>query len=116
MKLTKYFRFPVLDLSILVAIMVIGWAVFRLAKIEPQIASDRQKLQDLPDIFTECKELFRESIASPDRARRELDLAWNDALMLKAEYLGVASRLQSDLPELESALADSSAAKGNAEL
>jgi signal transduction histidine kinase len=116
MNLTDRFRLPVMDLSILLAIVVIGWAAYRLAKIEPQIASDRQKLQDLPDIFTECKELFRESIESPDRARRELDLAWNDALMLKAEYLGVARRLQSDLPGLESALAYLSAAKGNAEL
>jgi len=43
------FRFPWVDASILLAMLLIGWASFRLAKLEPQIAGDRQLSRELPD-------------------------------------------------------------------
>jgi signal transduction histidine kinase len=100
------FRFPWVDASILLAMLFIGWAAFRLAKLEPQIAGNRQLSRELPGIFKECHDLFRDSIEKPERARREFDLVWHEAARLKAEYLGIADRLQSDLPELDIALRD----------
>ena len=44
------FRFPYADLSILVAVSFIGWAVFWLAKIEPQILRDHQQSEERPEI------------------------------------------------------------------
>src|SRR5919108_2136740 len=108
------FRFPVVDLSLLLAILFLAWAAFCLAKLEPQIARDRQQSRELPDLFRECKELFSESIEKPERARREIDLVWQDGL--KAEYLGIAERLEADLPDLKSPLVDGPAAKAGAEL
>src|SRR5881394_2382063 len=105
------FRFPWVDASILLAMLFIGWAAFRLAKLEPQISGDRQLSRELPDIFNECRDLFKDSIAKPERARREFDLVWQEAAMLKADYLRIADRLQSDLPELDIALRDPSARK-----
>src|SRR2546425_1068667 len=108
-------RFPFVDLGIILAMSFIGWTAYRLAEIEPQISSDRQQSQVLPDIFKECKKLFRENIENPELARRESDLVWHDALLLKAEYLSVADRLQADLPELDSALTEAAARKGRVE-
>lgn len=96
--------------------LLIGWAAYRLAKLESPISADRQQSRELADLFKECKELFEESLENPELARRESDLVWYEALLLKAEYLGVADRLESDLPELDSALNDASTAKGRAEL
>ena len=116
MSLRGHSRFPLIDLSVLLAILLIGWAALRLARIEPEISRESQQSRELPDIFRECQVLFRESIKNPELARREFDLVWHDALGLKAEYLSIGDRLRSDLSELESALADSAAQKGRAEL
>src|SRR5438477_9171139 len=116
MKPRDQFRFPFVDLSILLAMLCIAWAVFRLSKLEPGLASDRQQSEELPAIFRECKELFRGGLESADVARKEFDLIWYDALLLKAEYLGIADRLESDLPDLTSAVSDTSASRGHPEL
>ena len=111
MKLRNQFRFPWVDASILLAMLLIGWASFRLAKLEPQIAGDRQLSRELPEIFKQCQDLFRDSIEKPERARREFDLVWNEAATLKAEYLHIADHLQAHLPELDNALREASARK-----
>ena len=96
--------------------LCIGWAVIRLAKIEPQLARDHGQSEELPAIFRECKELFRGSLENPELTRREFDLVWYDALLLKAEYLGIADRLESHLPELAGAISDPSAQRGHTDL
>src|SRR5262245_43835534 len=109
MKPRNQFRFPWVDASILLAMLLIGWASLRLAKLEPQISGDRQLSRELSDIFKQCQDLFRDRIKKPERARREFDLVWQEAATLKAEYLNIADHLQSELPELENALRDVSA-------
>src|SRR5213083_936130 len=116
MKPRDYFRFPFVDLSILLSMVCIGWAVIRLARIEPQLAGDRRQSEELPAIFGECKELFRGTLENPELARREFDLVWYDALLLKAEYFDIAERLELQLPELANAISDPSAQKGRADL
>src|SRR5262245_19674816 len=96
MKPRNQFRFPWVDASILLAMLLIGWASFRLAKLEPQIAGDRQLSRELPDLFKQCQELFKDRIEKPERMRREFDLAWHEATRLKAEYLVIADHLQSE--------------------
>ena len=110
------FRFPWVDASILLAMLLIGWASLRLAKLEPQIAGDRQLSRELPELFKQCQELFKDSIEKPERTRRESDLVWHEAAMLKAEYLGIADHLQSELPGLDLALRDVAARKDRGEL
>src|SRR5437899_2220951 len=112
----KHVRFPFVDLSIILAVCLIGWAAFRLARLEPQIASEQQQFQELSSLFKECQELFGGSIQNPELARGEFDLILRDALRLKTEYLSIADRLQADLPELNSALNDPSVQKGRGEL
>src|SRR2546426_11809404 len=91
--------------------LLIGWASLRLANLEPQMVGDRQLKRELASILKECQDLFRDSIEKPERARREFDLEWHEAAMLKAEYLSIADRLQSDLPELDIAFRDVSTRK-----
>src|SRR2546426_1056276 len=110
------FRFPWVDASILLAMLLVGWAASRLANLEPQIAGDRQLSRELRGIFKECQDLFKDNIEQPERARREFDLVWHEAAMLKAEYHSIADRLQSDLPELDIALRDVSARKARGDL
>lgn len=110
------FRFPFVDLSILLAMLLISWTVYCLSRIEPRLAADLRQSAELPALFKECKDLFRASLDDPELARRELDLVWYDALQLKAEYTGIADRLESGLPDLESALAEASAARSRGEL
>ena len=107
----NHLRFLFVDLAIVFAMCVIGWAAFRLGKIEPEIASDEQQSQDLPSIFKECHDVFAEDIEDPERARRGSELLWYDGLLLKAEYLGIADRLQADLPDLDRAVISASASK-----
>ena len=107
----EYMRFPFVDVSIVLAMVLIGWAELRLARIEPQFSSAWQQSRELQDVFTDCRNLFKESIASPERARMEFDLVWQDAVRLKSEYVNIANRLQSELPELENGLPDNVARK-----
>src|SRR5207248_10482305 len=104
------------DASILLAMLLIGWAAFRLAILELQIAGDRQLNRELRGLFKECQDLFKDGIEQPERARREFDLVWREAAVLKGEYLSIADRLQSDLPELDIALRDVSARKERGDL
>jgi signal transduction histidine kinase len=116
MKLRNQFRFPWVDASILLVVLLIGWASLRLAKLEPQIAGDRQLSQELTESFKQCQDLFRDSIEKPERARREFDLVWQEAATLKSEYLNIADHLQSDLPELDNALRDVALRKDRGDL
>ena len=81
MKPRDQFRFPFVDLSILLAMLCIAWAVFRLSKLEPELAGDRQQSEELPAIFQECRELFRGGLENSDVARKEFDLIWYDGGM-----------------------------------
>ncbi len=60
--------------------------------------------------------MFRGTLENPELARREFDLIWYDALLLKVEYFDIAERLESQLPELASAISDPVAQKGRADL
>src|ERR1044071_4029978 len=96
--------------------VLIGWPVYWLAKIEPQLAGDRSQSEELFAVFQECKELFRASLKNPEVARREFDLTWYDALQLKAEYVGVAERLAASIHDLATALNEAATPKGRAEV
>src|SRR2546425_8606735 len=80
------------------------------------MVGDRQLNRELAAILKGCQDLFRDSIEKPERARREFDLEWHEAAMLKAEYLSIADRLQSDLPELDIAFRDVSTRKDRGDL
>ena len=116
MRRRREFRFPLVDLVIILALLLICWAVFLLARIEPRISSVGRQSEALTGIFKECQRLFRENGDNLELERRKFDLSWYEALTLKAEYLGVAARLRSELPALEAALTNSGAAKGPGEL
>jgi hypothetical protein len=111
MRPRSYLRFLFVDLPIVFAMCVIGWAVFRLGKMEARITSAEQQSQELPGVFQECHDLFAEGIDSPEPVRRGSDLIWYDALLVKAEYLNIADRLQADLPDLNRAVSNASASK-----
>jgi signal transduction histidine kinase len=98
------FRLVLLDLAIVLPLLLIGWATFRLVRLEPQISAERRQSEALQDILREAQRLFKEGTNDLELARRALDLSWYDALLLKSEYLGIAERLESSLPELRSVL------------
>jgi len=66
------FRFPWVDASILLAMLLIGWAAFRLANLEPQIAGDGQLSRELRGIFKECQDLFKDSIGDAQQLKQVL--------------------------------------------
>src|SRR5439155_8216898 len=108
MKPHRPFRFPVASLAILLAMLLIGSAAIRLGKLEPEVSTDLRQSRELAEIFNQCQALFRERLEKPELARKESELVWYDALILKAEYLGIADRLQTDLGELNLALSEPS--------
>jgi signal transduction histidine kinase len=110
------FGFPVIDLVMLGALLVIGWAGFRLAKTEPKLSRDSQEAQECQELFHECQELFRASLRQPELARRESDLAWQEKLRLKAEYFLIAERIESQLADLDQALQESTTSQIRPEL
>jgi hypothetical protein len=97
----------VVDLVILGALLVVGWAGLRLTKTEPEISRDRQEAHASQEVFHECQELFRASLSQPELERREFDLAWQERLRLKAEYYRIAERIESHLTDLDQALRES---------
>ena len=101
-----------IDLSILLAILLVGWAIFELAKTEPNISKESQASQELQAVFQECQALVQESLENPERARMRSDLEWQETMLLEDEYLNVADRLKAELPGLEKAL-DEAAKPGN---
>jgi signal transduction histidine kinase len=81
-------------------------------RIEPEVATQRRQSQALQQIFEEAQRLISENTNDWELARRELDLAWYDALLLKSEYLGLAQRLESSLPPLRGVLNNLAEGKG----
>src|SRR5690349_20330363 len=108
------FRFILLDLAIVLSLVLVGWATYRLMRIEPQISSERRQSEALQQIFKEAQRLFKEGTNDLELARRELDLFWYDALLLKNEYLGLAEHLESSLPAFRKSL--NNLAEGKSEL
>ncbi|HTL59002.1 MAG TPA: ATP-binding protein [Candidatus Limnocylindrales bacterium] len=98
------FRFIVLDLAIILALSLIGWAAWRLARIEPSIAAQRRQSEQLQELFKETQRIFKENTNDWELTRREFDLSWYEALLLKSEYFLLADRLESSLPSLQNAL------------
>src|SRR5689334_19251959 len=94
------FRFVLLDLAILLPLVLMGWTAYQLIRIEPELAVERHQSEALREIFKEAQRLFREKTNDLGLARRQLDLSWYDALLLKSEYLALAERLESSLPVL----------------
>jgi signal transduction histidine kinase len=87
-------RFPLVELSIVLAIGLIGWAAYRLWESEPEISTDSREAAALRLGFQRAQELYRKSGESPEQARRESDLFWQEALHLASEYHSIADRLQ----------------------
>jgi len=83
---------------------LIGWATYRLTRIEPQISSESRQAEALQQIFREAQRLFKEGTNDLELERRELDLSWYDALLLKNEYLALAEHIESSLPAFRRAL------------
>jgi signal transduction histidine kinase len=79
--------------------------------MESEIAGERQQSEALREIFKEARRLFREKTNDLGLARRQLDLSWYDALLLKSEYLGLAERLESSVPVLQSMVSNFSTGK-----
>src|SRR5258707_1564783 len=97
-------RYLWIDLCLLLAMLLLGWAVFRLATTEPTISRDGQQSQDLRNVFEECQKLVREGMGNPERIRRKSDLEWQETMLLQDEYLNIGQRIQAELPALEKAL------------
>ena len=74
MRSRSHLRFLFVDSAIVISMCVIGWAVFRLGKMETRITSAEQQFRELPGVFQECHELFEEGIQSADLARRGHDI------------------------------------------
>jgi len=108
--------FPVVAVVVLGAMLVIGWAAFRLAKTEPAIWRERQKAQESEQVFRKCQELFRASLSQPELARQKSDLAWQERLRLKSEYHRIAEKIASHLTDLDQALRESTNSQVGPEL
>jgi len=98
------FRFLWIDLSILLAILFIGWAIFRLTKTEPNISQESSASQELRSVFEQCQALVRESMQNPERTRRKSDLEWQETMLLEDEYVNIGERLRTEVPALAKAL------------
>lgn len=109
------FRFLWIDLSILVAILLVGWAIFRLGRTEPEISKVSRESRELGNVFEECQTLVRESVKNPEPTRRRSDLEWQETLLLEDEYLNIGERVQAELPRLEQALDESARPKETAQ-
>jgi signal transduction histidine kinase len=112
MKLRTYSRFPWLDLWILPAFLLIGWAIFRMARAEPQIARAEQNVLQVRAAFVECQKWLKEDVGDMEGRRRESDRAWQEITTIRAEFMSVAERLESGVPELERALDETGSPKG----
>src|ERR1041384_1922626 len=115
MNLQGQFRFPFVDFAIVLAMVLIGWAAWRLAKAEPQVVSDRLDAQELKAAFKRGRKMAGASTNAPEGARRESYARWQEARELQKEYRSVAARLEEELPHLERALGESAAPKGGEE-
>jgi signal transduction histidine kinase len=115
MRLRGNWRIPWIDLWIVPTVVLIGWATFHLAKLEPQITKNDQNLLEIQDAFTQRQKVVRESVYDLERKRRESDQLWQETMLLKGEFVRLAERLGSDVPGLEKALDESVSHKGSAE-
>jgi len=109
------YRFLWIDVSILLAIVLVGFAIFKLAKTEPSITKESVASQETQSVFQECQALVRESAQNPERARRKSDLEWQETMLLEDEYLNLADHINAELPGLEKALDDTSKSKSTAQ-
>ena len=112
MNLRNYSRFPWLDLWIVPTLVLIGWAIFRLGKAEPEIATTDQYAGQIQAAFSECQRWVREGIDDVEGTRRQSDRAWQEVAGLSEELRGLAERLESAVPQLEKALDESASRKG----
>jgi signal transduction histidine kinase len=111
-------RFLWIDLSILLAMLLVGWAIIRLARTEPTIAGESLASQQLEGVFKECQALAKESTENPERTermRRRSDLEWQETILLGDEYLNISDHLRRQKPALEKALDETARLKTGAQ-
>jgi signal transduction histidine kinase len=106
-----HFRFLWVDLSILLAILFVAWAIFQLGKTEPTIATESRSSEELQSVFQECQALARESVQNSERVRRRSDLEWQETMLLQDEYFNVADHLKNELPALGKAVEETAKSK-----
>src|SRR5262249_26537080 len=112
MNLRRQFRFPFVDLAIVVAMFLIAWAAWRLAKAEPEVSRDRQEAWELQKAFRRGRTMAGGVTNPPAGLQRESYALRQEARELQQEYSAVADRLDGELPDLGQALAEVSAPKG----
>jgi signal transduction histidine kinase len=115
MNLHGQFRFPFVDLAVVLAMVLLGCAVWLLAKVEPQVSNDRQEAQDLEEAFKRGRKMAATGSKVPERVSRESYALWQEARALQSEYSSVADRLEGELPELERMLSEAYSPKGGEE-
>jgi len=116
MSLNSHIRIPLMELAILGAMIICGWAAFRLAKAEQEISGYGKESREFQAVFTRCQELFRPGLSQQETTRQESEFEWEEARRLKAEYRGIAERLEWHLARFEKTLQRSVAGQIRPEL
>jgi signal transduction histidine kinase len=106
-------RFPVI--VIVAAVLIIGWAVWWLTRIESRLSNVLVKSVELETALKGYQDLAQKEDVDPERARRESELYWQEASVLKREYQRIADHLEERLPELRKVASEVRVSKVNTE-
>ncbi len=110
---------PLFELSIFLAMVIIGWAGWRLHKVELKESGDYQQLarfeqvsRNAGQVFDKLEQAFQVELKELQKARMEDVDTRFEAHSVKKEYQTIAQRLSAGLEELQTALAVRTRGKG----
>src|SRR6266568_5053291 len=110
---------PLFELSIFLAMVIIGWAAWRLHRVELKESENYQRLarfeqvsRNSGQVFDKLEQAFQVELKELQKARMEDVDTRLEAHRVKNEYQAIAQRLSAGLKELQTALAVRARGKG----